>query len=124
MSFFVHRLQPGDVLKTSTQDEEAAFVILGDCYRRLGSRARISGKTKECFRWASLHAVYPCATASFVQRAERVRNCRMPCALEGKPTGAQAYYSSGSVEGLRGGGNVSRQIVDVLSPHFRLTSLW
>ena len=29
MSFFVHRLLPGEVLRTKTAAEEAAFVVLG-----------------------------------------------------------------------------------------------
>lgn len=41
MSFFVRRLQPGSIFRTSTQHEEAAFVLLsGICV----------GSCKPCFR--------------------------------------------------------------------------
>ena len=91
MSFFVHRLQPGDVLQTRTEDEEAAFVILGGtCYRRLGSRAHISGKTQECFRWASLHALFAGANGKFrsARRAMcEIAECRVPSKAQPRSPG-------------------------------------
>src|SRR5437660_3641987 len=50
MSFFVRRLQPGDVYRTSTEGEEAAFVILGGtCAADWGQGVVPLGKRKTVF---------------------------------------------------------------------------
>jgi len=50
MSFFVRRLQPGDVLRTHTDTEEAAFVILGGtCTVDWGQGEQPAGKRKNVF---------------------------------------------------------------------------
>jgi len=40
MSFFVRRLQPGDVFQTRLEEEEAAFVILGGLALPIGGTVR------------------------------------------------------------------------------------
>ena len=50
MSFFVHRLKPGDVLRTKTASEEAAFVVLGGtCVADWGEGSKWIGKRKNVF---------------------------------------------------------------------------
>ena len=53
MSFFVRRLQPGDVYRTRTEGEEAAFVFLGGtCVADWGA-----GKQSVSSRWPVVNPV-------------------------------------------------------------------
>lgn len=118
MSYFVHRLQPGDVLKTGTQAEEAAFVILGGTgIADWGQGPVPVGKRKNVFDglpytlYIPAHNKISFSAGTMCEIAE----CRVPsnASLEPKLI-TPAEVSSG----LRGGGNVSRQIVDVIPPTF------
>jgi len=58
MSFFVRRLQPGNLFRTSTQHEEAAFVLLsGICNVDWSSGEKRIGKRTSVFNGLP-HAVY------------------------------------------------------------------
>lgn len=118
MSFFVRRLQPGDVFRTRTEGEEAAFVILGGtCAADWGHGTRQLGKRETVFDGLP-YTVYLPAQSQVLFQAEticEIAECRVPSTarLEPKLITPRDVESS-----LRGGGNASRQIVDVISPAF------
>jgi len=118
MSLFVHRLQPGDALRRRTEHEEAAFVLLGGkCSVDFGSGAKRIGKRKDVFDGLP-YAVYLPAGNEVVFTAETVceiAECRAPSDARLEP---KLITPSDVASGLRGGGNASRQIVDVIPPAF------
>ncbi len=118
MSFFVRRLQPGDVYQARTEGEEAAFVLLGGtCLTDWGTGPQRIGKRKNVFDGLP-YALYLPTENKVAFTAETVceiAECRVPSKahLEPKLVTPQDVASN-----LRGGGNVSRQIVDVMPPTF------
>jgi len=118
MSFFVRRLQPGDVLQTRTLDEEAAFVILGGtCIADWGHGPTPLGKRKNVFDGLPYTLYLPPQNhVSFTaQSACEIAECRVPSTARLQPKLITPHDVQTS---LRGGGNASRQIVDVISPAF------
>jgi 5-deoxy-glucuronate isomerase len=118
MSFFVRRLQPGDVFQTRTEGEEAAFVILGGtCLADWGQGQQKVGKRKSVFDGLPYTLYLPCQS-QVLFRAEttcEIAECRVPSKARLQPR----LITPGDVaSSLRGGGNASRQIVDVISPSF------
>lgn len=118
MSFFVRRLQPGDVFRTQTDTEEAAFVILGGtCTVDWGQGEQPAGKRKNVFDGLP-YTLYLPAGNEVVFTAEtvcEVAECRVPSNARLTP---RLVTPDDVATSLRGGGNVSRQIVDVLAPSF------
>jgi 5-deoxy-glucuronate isomerase len=118
MSFFVHRLQPGDVLKTRTDREEATFVLLGGvCHLDWGQGANRIGKRKNVFDGLP-YALYLPAGNEAAFTAEivcEIAECRSPSEAHLQP---KLITPSDVVSSLRGGGNASRQIVDIIAPAF------
>jgi 5-deoxy-glucuronate isomerase len=118
MSFFVRRLQPGGIFQTRTEHEEAAFVLLGGvCEVDWGSGAKRVGKRKDVFDGLP-YAVYLPAGNTAVFTAEswcEIAECRVPSEARLQ---AKLIAPSDVVSSLRGGGNTSRQIVDVITPAF------
>jgi 5-deoxy-glucuronate isomerase len=118
MSFFVRRLQPGDVFRTRTQDEEAAFVFLGGtCLADWGQGVQTVGKRKNVFDGLPYTLYLPVhrAVSFTAETACEIAECRVPSEARLEPR----LVSPSDVESsLRGGGNVSRQIVDVIPPSF------
>jgi len=118
MSFFVHRLQPGDVFRTSTENEEAAFVILGGtCLADWGQGAKPVGRRKHVFDGLPYTLYIPAQNhISFTaQTTCEIAECRVPSVARLDP---KLIMPSDVASSLRGGGNASRQIVDVISPAF------
>jgi 5-deoxy-glucuronate isomerase len=118
MSFFVRRLQPGDVHRSRTEHEEAAFVVLGGvCRADWGKGEQTIGKRKDVFDGLPF-TVYLPAGYEVTFTAETVceiAECRVPSEAKLEPAlVTPALVSSG----LRGGGNASRQIVDIITPAF------
>jgi 5-deoxy-glucuronate isomerase len=118
MSFFVRRLQPGDVYRSRTEHEEAAFVLLGGvCLADWGQGSQMIGKRKDVFDGLPF-AVYLSAGHEVTFTAQTVceiAECRVPSEARLEP----ALVTPASVStGLRGGGNASRQIVDIITPAF------
>jgi 5-deoxy-glucuronate isomerase len=113
MSFFVRRLQPGNVYQTRTEHEEAVFVLLGGtCLANWGHGAQRIGKRKNVFDGFP-YALYSPSGKDVTFTAETVceiAECRVPseAQLESRLITPQDVVSS-----LRGGGNASRQIVDI-----------
>jgi 5-deoxy-glucuronate isomerase len=118
MSFFVHRWQPDEVLRTKTDAEEAAFVILGGtCVADWGQGAKWIGKRKNVFDGFPYTLYLPAhQVASFrAQSICEIAECRVPTKAKHEP---RLIEPKDVVTNLRGGGNASRQIVDVVTPAF------
>jgi 5-deoxy-glucuronate isomerase len=118
MSFFVRRLQLGDVYRSCTEHEEAAFVLLGGtCRADFGKGPQTIGKRKNVFDGLPF-TVYLPAGHEVTFTAETVceiAECRVPSEARLEP----ALVTPADVSsGLRGGGNASRQIVDIITPTF------
>lgn len=118
MSFFVHRLQTGDVYSCHTEGEEAAFVLLGGhCQADWGYEAQSIGKRKDVFDGLPYSLYLPTGhEATFTAETPcEIAECRVPSDAPLQPR----LITPGDVgTNLRGGGNVSRQIVDIMSPTF------
>lgn len=118
MSFFVRRVQPGEVLRTRTDQEEAAFVILGGtCLVDWGEGRKRIGKRKNVFDGLPYALYLPRGNeASFAAEALcEIAECRVPSAARFEP---KLITPDDVVSSLRGGGNASRQIVDIIRPDF------
>jgi 5-deoxy-glucuronate isomerase len=118
MSFFVHRLQPGEIYRAATDGEEAAFVLLGGtCLADWGQGAQLIGKRANVFDGFP-YSLYLPTGQSVIFTAKttcEIAECRVPSTARLQPkliTPAEVASS------LRGGGNVSRQIVDIIAPAF------
>ncbi len=118
MSFFVRRLQTGETYSSRTEHEEAAFVLLGGvCRADWGRGEQTIGKRKNVFDGLP-YAVYLPAGHQITFTAEtpcELAECRVPSEAKLEP----ALVTPADVaSNLRGGGNVSRQIVDIMTPAF------
>ena len=118
MSFTVRRLQQGESFSAKTDHEEAAFVLLGGtCQADWGSGKKKIGKRKNVFDGFP-YALYLPTGNEAVFTAETVceiAECRAPSDAKLAP---KLVTPSDAVSSLRGGGNASRQIVDVITPAF------
>jgi 5-deoxy-glucuronate isomerase len=118
MSFFVRRLQAGDVFRARTEHEEAAFVLLGGtCLVDWGQGAKRLGKRKDVFDGFPYVLYLPAGNgAAFTAETPcEIAECRAPSDARLEP---KLISPSDVVSSLRGGGNVSRQIVDIIPPAF------
>jgi 5-deoxy-glucuronate isomerase len=118
MSFFVRRLQSGDVFRASTVAEEAAFVLLGGtCTADWGRGAKYLGKRRDVFDGFPYALYLPSRNeVSFTAHSVcEIAECRVPSDAEREP---QLIAPGDVASSLRGGGNASRQIVDIMSPAF------
>lgn len=118
MSFSVRRLQPGDTYRARTENEEAAFVLLGgSCVADWGAGKQQVGKRKNVFDGLP-YTLYLPAQHEVIFTAEmacEIAECRVPTEVRLKPG---LITPSDVATNLRGGSNISRQIVDVLPPAF------
>jgi len=118
MSFFVRRLQPGDSFQARTEQEEAAFVLLGGtCFADWGQGQTPLGQRKNVFDGLP-YSLYLPAHHELTLTAEtscEIAECRVPSQASFEP---KLITPSDVASSLRGGGNVSRQIVDVIPPSF------
>jgi 5-deoxy-glucuronate isomerase len=118
MSFFVHRLVPGQKFQATTQNEEAAFVLLGGkCTVDWGAGVKSIGRRKDVFDGLPFTVYLPAGNnAQFVAETIcEIAECRVPSQARLQP---KLITPADVVSGLRGGGNASRQIVDIMSPDF------
>jgi 5-deoxy-glucuronate isomerase len=118
MSFFVRRLQPNDVFRSRTEHEEAAFVLLGGtCFADWGQGSVRIGKRKNVFD--GLPYVLYLSTGHTVtftgETVCEIAECRVPSDMRAE---AKLVTPKDVVSSIRGGGNVSRQIVDAITPAF------
>ena len=118
MSFFVRRLQTGEVYRSRTEGEEAAFVLLGGhCRVDWGSGAQSIGERKDVFDGLPYALYLPTGhEVAFTAEAPcEIAECRVP---SNAPLQPRLITPGDVATNLRGGGNVSRQIVDIMSPAF------
>jgi len=118
MSFFVRRLARGDVYRTTTDGEEVAFVLLGGtCQADWGRGTRQIGKRKNVFDGYPYTLYLPTGNSvSFTAETVcEIAECRVPSRAQLQP---KLITPDDVVSSLRGGGNASRQIVDLMTPSF------
>jgi 5-deoxy-glucuronate isomerase len=118
MSFFVHRLQPGEGLGTRTGGEEAVFVLLGGlCLADWGAGKQVIGQRKNVFDGLPYALYLPAhSEVRFTgETACEIAECRAPSVARLEP---RLVTPNDVITSLRGGGNASRQIVDVITPAF------
>jgi 5-deoxy-glucuronate isomerase len=118
MSFFIRRVQPGDMFRATTAGEEAVFVILGGtCTADWGKGASSIGKRKNVFDGFPFALYLPAgnAVAFTAETVCEIAECRAPSEARLEP---QLITPSDVVSSLRGGGNASRQIIDIIGPGF------
>jgi len=118
MSMSARRLNPGETYTTATRGEEAAFVLLGGkCTVDWGAGAQAIGQRKNVFDGFP-YAVYLPTGHSITFKADTVceiAECRVPSEAKLQP---RLITPKDVFPSLRGGGNASRQIVDVMRPDF------
>lgn len=118
MSFSVRRLAPGDAWQGQTEGEEAVWVVLGG--RGLadwGEGPIPIGERAHVFEGFPYALYLPPGLRVRLEAKTRceVAECRAPSTARLKPQLITPRHVASS---LRGGGNVSRQIVDVIGPEF------
>lgn len=118
MSMSARRLNPGEIYETTTKGEEAALVILGGrCIAGWGRGEHAIGGRKNVFDGLP-YCVYLPTGHSVKFKAQSVceiAECRVPSEAKLEP---RLLTPKDVVTGLRGGGNASRQIVDIIRPEF------
>jgi 5-deoxy-glucuronate isomerase len=123
MSFFVRRLAPGERYSAQMDGEEAAFVLLaGTCQADWGEGSQRIGGRKNVFAGYP-YALYLPTGNKVTFTADsicEIAECRVPSQAQLKP---RLITPDDVVSSLRGGGNVSRQIVDIMPPAFSADKL-
>lgn len=118
MSFFVRRLLPQQTYRTHTQNEEAAFVILGGtCQADWGGGPQSLGKRKNVFDGFPFTLYLPAGNEVIFTAPSscEIAECRVPSSARLDP---KLITPADVVSSLRGGANASRQIVDIMPPSF------
>jgi 5-deoxy-glucuronate isomerase len=118
MSMTVQRLQSGETVRESTRNEECAFVLLGGkCIVDWGEGPKCIGKRANVFDGFP-YAIYLPTGHHITFTAETVceiAECRVPSEAKLEP---RLITPDNVATSLRGGGNASRQIVDIIRPDF------
>lgn len=118
MSFFVRHLAPGQSHSLHCENEEVALVLLGGkCVADWDEGQHLIGERAHVFDGLP-HAIYLPTGSRAQLRAQtecEFAECRVPSTARGKP---QWITPKDVKSSLRGGGNASRQIVDVIPPDF------
>ena len=118
MSFFVRHLAAGESCKLGSAGEETAMVLLGGkCFADWGEGRELIGERENVFDGLPYAVYLPAGTRLKLQAQSECEfaECRVPSKARLKP---QLIRPADVKVGLRGGGNASRQIVDVLPPDF------
>ena len=118
MSFFVRRLHPGEEFRARTAGEEVLFVLLGGtCKVDWGQGITRIGKRKDVFDGFPYTLYLPTGNEAIftAETVCEIAECRAPsqALLE-----CRLITPDDVVSSLRGGGNASRQIVDIVGPAF------
>ena len=118
MSFFVHKLTAGQSFSAHSETEEVVIVLLGGkCIADWGEGQHRIGERAHVFNGFP-YAVYLPAGSLAQLRAEtecEIAECRVPSTARLKP---RVITPKDVKISLRGGGNASRQIVDIMPPDF------
>lgn len=118
MSFFVRRLAARSEWTAGSENEETAIVLLsGVCTVDLGNGPTQIGKRTDVFDGLPYAVYLPAgAKARFVATGNcELAECRVPSTAHLNP---RIISPEDVTVSLRGGGNASRQIVDVMPPSF------
>ncbi len=118
MSFFVRRVTAGEVWETRSDREERALVLLGGrCEVDWGSGPRPIGARANVFDGLPYALYLPAGSgARFGAEAEcQLAVCSVPSSARLEP---RLVTPKDVAVSLRGGGNASRQIVDIMRPEF------
>lgn len=118
MSMSTRRLNPGDIYGALTNGEEAAFVILGGkCGANWGHGEQSIGKRKNVFEGFPYCLYLPSghAVKFTAETVCEIAECRVPSTAKLEP---RLILPQDVASSLRGGGNASRQIVDIIKPEF------
>jgi 5-deoxy-glucuronate isomerase len=118
MSLSVRRLAPGEHYSAATEGEEAAFVILGGSGKAdWGAGLQSIGSRRNVFEGFPYCVYLPTGNSiQFVaDTALEIAVCRSPSTAKLQP---KLITPQDVATSLRGGGNASRQIVDVIRPDF------
>lgn len=123
MSMAARRLNPGESYVAETRGEEAAFVLLsGQCTADWGGGSHAIGQRKNVFDGLP-YCVYLPTGHSITFKAKtacEIAECRAPSEAKLKP---RLITPEDVFPSLRGGGNASRQIVDIIRPEFAADKL-
>ena len=118
MSMSARRLNAGEVYQTTTDGEEAACVILGGrCVADWGKGEHRIGERRNVFDGFP-YCLYLPSGNSVKFKAENtceIAECRAPSKAKLEP---RLVTPKDIATSLRGGGNASRQIVDIVRPDF------
>ncbi len=118
MSFFVRRFAPGETWELASEQEEMVLVLLGgQCLADWGDGRKRIGKRAHVFDGLP-YALYLPAGSGAQLEAEteyEVAVCSVPSKARLKP---RLITPQDVTVSLRGGGNASRQIVEVMRPEF------
>lgn len=118
MSFFVRRLAPGDTWETQSRQEEVVLVLLGGrCRADWGEGNKRIGQRAHVFEGLPYALYLPAGSGARLQAESlcEVAECRVPSTARHLP---RLITPEDVAVTLRGGGNASRQIVDVIRPEF------
>jgi 5-deoxy-glucuronate isomerase len=118
MSFFVHKLLPGESWAAKYPEEEAAIVLLGGrCSADWGEGKKTIGQRKNVFDGLPYVAYLPPGNEIELKAETELEfaECRVPSQRRAP---ARLITPADVKSGLRGGGNASRQIVDLMPPDF------
>ena len=118
MSMAVRRIARGETYQATTRGEEAAFVLLGGhCCADWGGGAKAIGGRKNVFDGLPYCVYLPTGHGvKFTgETVCEIAECRVPSEKKGAP---HLFTPADVVTSLRGGGNASRQIVDIVRPDY------
>jgi 5-deoxy-glucuronate isomerase len=118
MSFFARRLAPNEKYNAGSPIEETALILLsGRCRADWGEDAREIGERMSVFEGLPYALYLPAGAHAKIQAITvcEFAECRVPSSAKQSPR----LITPDDVQvSLRGGGNASRQIVDVMPPSF------
>src|SRR5215467_842259 len=118
MSMTARRLNPKQTYEAKTQGEEAAFVVLGGlCSADWGKGRQGIGGRRNVFDGLPYCLYLPtgnCVTFT-AETACEIAECRVPSNAKLEP---RLVTPNDIASSLRGGGNASRQIVDIIQTGF------
>jgi 5-deoxy-glucuronate isomerase len=118
MSFSVRRLAPGEHYEAHSADEEIGVVLLGGkCSADWGNGAQEIGDRANVFGGLPYAVYLPAGNAGKFDAISNceIAECRVPSAARLEP---KLVTPKDAVSSMRGGGNASRQIVEIMSPSF------
>lgn len=118
ISFFVRRLAPEETREIRTEQEEVVLVLLGGrCGADWGEGKNQIGKRAHVFDGLPYALYLPpgCGVRLEAETVCEVAECRVPSSASYAP---RLITPRDVAVSLRGGGNASRQIVNVMPPDF------